>query len=84
VPRGNHPEYIVRIDVHIEVVDLLRRVGRSHWNGKQIQSDEGKSPLVTATIRPDESPLTESMSAWYAKLTVSPVIVLVPVPPPRM
>jgi hypothetical protein len=60
VLHGNHPEYVVRIDVHVEVVDLLRQVRRSDRTGIEVQSDKDESPLVTVTVRPDELPLTKS------------------------
>jgi hypothetical protein len=60
IPYRNHPKYVVRIDMHIVVVNLLRDAGRSDRTGIQIQSNKDESPLVAIAVRPDVFSLTES------------------------
>jgi hypothetical protein len=60
MPHWNHPEYIVRIDVYVEIMDLLREIGRSDRTGVEVQSNKSERALVAATVRPDEFPLAES------------------------
>ena len=52
----HHPEHVVRVDVHVEVVNLCsdRKVGRSNWNGVQIKSNEGECTPVELTVNIDE------------------------------
>lgn len=51
-----HPEHVVRVDVHVEVVNLCsdREVGRSNWNGVQVKSNEGECTSVRLPINIDE------------------------------
>jgi hypothetical protein len=37
---ANHPEHIVRVDVHVVVVDLLRNAGLSDRTGVEVKSDK--------------------------------------------
>jgi hypothetical protein len=52
----DHPEHVVRVDVHVEVVDLCgdREVGRSNRNGVQIKSNEGERTPVELTVGTNE------------------------------
>lgn len=52
----HHPEHVVRVDVHVEVVNLCsdREGGRSNWNGVQVKSNEGECTPVELTVNIDE------------------------------
>ena len=56
----NHPENVVRVDVHVEVVNLLGKVGRSDRTGVQVKSDKSESALVVPSIGADELALAET------------------------
>jgi hypothetical protein len=51
-----HPEHVVRVDVHVEVVNLCsdREGGRSNWNGVQVKSNEGECTPTELTVNVDE------------------------------
>jgi hypothetical protein len=52
----HHPEHVVRVDVHVEVVNLCSdgEVWRSNWNGVQVKSNEGECTPVELTVNIDE------------------------------
>ena len=52
----HHPKHIVRVDVHVEVVNLCcdREGGRSNWNGVQVKSNEGECAPMELTVNIDE------------------------------
>ena len=52
----HHPEHVVRVDVHVEVVNLCsdREVGRSNWNGVEVKSNEGECTPMELTVNIDE------------------------------
>jgi hypothetical protein len=52
----HHPEHVVRVDVHVEVVNLCsdREVGRSNWNGVQVKSNEDECTPMELTVNIDE------------------------------
>jgi hypothetical protein len=54
------PEDIVRVDVRVVVMNLLREDGRSDWTGEEIESNKGERAFMVATIGPDELPLIEA------------------------
>jgi hypothetical protein len=56
----DHPEYVVGIDVHVVVVNLLRQVGRSHRTGVQIKSNKGEGAPMEAAVYANELALTEA------------------------
>jgi len=60
LPYGNHPEYVVPINVDVVVVDLCINAGRSHRTGVQIKSNKGECASVVATVRADELALAEA------------------------
>lgn len=51
-----HPEDVVRVNVHVEVVNLCcdREVGRSNWNGVQVKSNKGECTPMELTVNIDE------------------------------
>jgi hypothetical protein len=51
-----HPEHVVRVDVHVEVMNLSsdRQGGRSNWNGVQVKSNEGECTPTELTVYIDE------------------------------
>jgi len=52
----HHPEYVVRVDVHVEVVNLCseREVERSNWNGVKVKSNEDECTPTELTVNIDE------------------------------
>ena len=56
----HHPEYVVRVDVHVEVVNLLGKVCRSNRTGIQVESNEGERTPMGATVRTDELALAKA------------------------
>ena len=52
----HHPEHVVRVDVHVEVVNLCsdREGGRSNWNGVQVKSNEDERTPIRLTVGTDE------------------------------
>jgi hypothetical protein len=52
----DHPEHVVRVDVHVEVVDLCgdREVGRSNRNGVQVKSNEGECTPMELPVGTNE------------------------------
>ena len=60
VRHPNHPEHVVRVDVHIVVVDLVREVGRSDRTGVDVKSNKGKRTLMVSAVRADELALAET------------------------
>ena len=60
LPYRDHPEYVVRVDVYVVVVDLLGKVSRSNRTGIQVKSNEGERAHMAAAVRADELALTEA------------------------
>src|ERR1700676_249951 len=60
IVHADHPENVVRVDMHVEVVNLLRDVGRSGRTGVEVESNKGKGAVMTAAVRTDELTLTEA------------------------
>jgi hypothetical protein len=60
VSHPDHPENVVRIDVHVVVVDLLGEIGLSDRTGINVQSNKGERTLMFVTVRSDEPALTEA------------------------
>lgn len=56
----DHPENVVRVYVHVVVVDLLREVGRSSGTGKQVKSNKSERTFVNATVGTNELALRKS------------------------
>ena len=52
----DHPEHVVRVDVHVEVVNLFsdRKAGRSNRNGVQVKSNEDERTPLGLTVGTDE------------------------------
>jgi hypothetical protein len=50
----DHPEHVVRVNVHVEVVNLLREVGRSSRTGVQVKSNKGECTPMGLTVSTDE------------------------------
>jgi len=48
----DHPEHVVRVDVHVEVVNLFgdREAGRSNRNGVQVKSNEDERTPMGLTV----------------------------------
>src|ERR1700730_8549754 len=59
IVHTDHQEHAVRVDMHVEVVDLLRDVGRSGRTGVEVESNKGEGALMLVAVRPDELALTE-------------------------
>ena len=57
---ANHPEHVVHIDVHIVIVDLVRKTGRSSRIGVDVQSNKGERAVVMAAVRANELAFAES------------------------
>jgi hypothetical protein len=55
----NHPEYVVGIDVHVVVMNLLRQGSRSDRTGIQVKSNKGERAPVFAPVDPNELALAE-------------------------
>ena len=60
VRHSNYPEHLVRIDMHVVVMDLLRETLRSDRTGVQVKSDKGERALMASPIRTDELALIEA------------------------
>ena len=56
----DHPEYVVGIDVHVEVVNLLREVCRSNRTGVQVKSNESEGTAVLDAVDVDELALPKA------------------------
>src|ERR1700730_6231445 len=54
IVHTDHPEYVVRVDMHVEVVNLFRDVGRSSRTGVEVESNKGKRSVMTSPVRTDE------------------------------
>jgi len=50
----DHPKHIVRVDVHVEVVNLLREVGRSSRTGVNVKSNKSECTPMGLTVSKDE------------------------------
>ena len=52
----DHPEHVVRVDVHVEVVNLFSdwETGRSNRNGVQVKSNEDERTPLGLTVGTDE------------------------------
>src|SRR6185437_15653934 len=55
-----HPEHVVGVDVHIEIVNLFRKCGRSSRTGVHIKSNKGECAVVASAVSADKFSLTES------------------------
>jgi hypothetical protein len=55
-----HPKHAVRVDVRVEIVDLLRYISRSNWTGIEIESDKNEGTDVSPGVRTDELALTKT------------------------
>ncbi len=82
IVHADHPEQVVRVDMHVEVVNLFGDVGRSSRTGIEVKSNKGERALMTAAVRTDEVPLLKPLSARKARGVGMPVTVSMPVPPP--
>lgn len=60
VRHPNHPEHLIRVNVHIVVVDLVSEIGRSDRTGVQVKSNKGERAFVMVSITSNERPLTEA------------------------
>ena len=60
VLHRDHPKYVVTVDVHVVVVNLVSEVGRSHRTGVKVKSNKSERSLVLVAVRTDESALTET------------------------
>ena len=60
VRHRDHPEHVVHVDMHVEVVDLFGEVGRSDWTGIQVESNKGKGAFMKAAVRADELTLAKA------------------------
>jgi hypothetical protein len=56
----DHPEHVVRIDVHVVVVNLFGEASRSGRTGVEIKSNESEGALLQVTVGTDELALTKS------------------------
>src|ERR1700730_5905304 len=56
----HHPEYVVRVDVHVEFVNLLGKVCRSNRTGVQVESNKGERTPMGASVRTDELALAKA------------------------
>jgi hypothetical protein len=64
IPYRDHPEYVVPVDMHFVVVDLLIDARRSNRTGVQIESNKGECASVLLAVRADESALAEAHIRW--------------------
>ena len=57
-----HPEHVVRVDVHVVIVNLMTEIesGRSGRIGIQVQSNKGERALVLSTVHADEPAFTKA------------------------
>lgn len=60
LPHWDHPEYVVRVDVYVVVVDLFGEDRRSNWTGVQVKSNKRECSLMRVTVRTDELALSEA------------------------
>lgn len=60
VVQLNHPEYVVGVDVHVEVVNLLRKVGRSYRTGVKVKSNKDEGARMETTVDANELALAEA------------------------
>ena len=60
VRDSNHPKHIVRVDVHVVVVNLLGKNGRSDRTGIQIKSNKSESSVMVTSIGADELALAKT------------------------
>ena len=56
----DHPEYVVRVDMHVIVMNLLDEHCRSGRTGIQVKSNKGERPPVLPAVRTNELALTEA------------------------
>ena len=56
----DHPEHVVRVNVHVEVVNLLREVGRSSRTGVQVKSNKGECTPMGLTVSTYEFALNKA------------------------
>ena len=57
---ADHPEHVIRVDVHVVIVDLLGEIGRSSRTGEDIESNKSKRALVLAAVCANELAFAES------------------------
>jgi len=55
--HADHPEHIVGVNVHVEVVNLIHQSDRT---GVHVKSNEGEGTLVLPAVNADKSALTET------------------------
>lgn len=60
VPHRDHPKHVVAINVHVVIVNLISKLGRSSRTGVQVKSNKGERALMAAAVRTDESALAEA------------------------
>ncbi len=59
VPYGNHPKYVVPVDVDVVVVDLFSELSRSNRTGEEVKSNKGERAFMLMAVGGDEFSLTE-------------------------
>ena len=60
VPYGNHPEYVVAVNMYVVVVNLRRERGRSNRTGVKVKSNKSESALMLLAVRAEELSLAEA------------------------
>ena len=56
----NHPEYVVAVNMHVVIVNLVRELSRSNWTGVEVKSNKGESASMLLAVRADELSQTKS------------------------
>ena len=60
VVHRDHPENVIRVDVHIVVMNLLSENSRSDRTGVQVQSNKRECALMPLTVGTNELALTKA------------------------
>lgn len=56
----DHPEYVVRVDVDVEVMNLLREICRPHRASVQVKSNKNERTVMWGPVDTDELALAEA------------------------
>lgn len=57
---GNHPKYVVAVNMDVVIMDLLSECGRSNRTGVHVDSNEGERGSMFVTPYVDDSALAEA------------------------
>ena len=78
------PEYIVPVNVNVVIMDLFIDAGRSNRTGVSVQSNKGECASMLLAVCTNKLALAEPHVRLKRKPVMAPLVVSVPIPPPRM